>query len=285
MDRIRYPRKRSVSAGSTKWRPKNRSIPEHAAAAASASLDAAAASASIDGPEGQSKDAATMTEDKGSGDVQPSEWLNDAGPIPDKGTVSDLSKPVHAVVCPKCNTVVKGGRWSLRQHQLTSSKCMYASGSVPKAREPCSQCGKPLAAGDAWAREQHAKFCSASSYHRARSNSRSRPATSSQTRWPDASDEPSSGWQDYKPMPTSSDSHRSWSWHDWKQMSGSQQEGQEEASKQQQPLPPSSAAATEPDERLSEPSGWWRSSQWQDHHDQDQAWGRHSWWTWSYSSW
>ena len=112
-------------------------------------------------------------------------WSQDSGPIPSKGTDADVQlgpipdkgtdpdaeqatercratyEPVSVGVlqCNLCGKMVKGDRWALRAHQLTSSRCMYHQGHASKAREPCVHCGTPLAAGDAWARHQHARHC------------------------------------------------------------------------------------------------------------------------------
>lgn len=61
--------------------------------------------------------------------------------------------------CPICKKIVKGGRWQLRSHQLTSSFCLAASGRAPHAREPCEHCGRMIAADDSWAKEQHSRKC------------------------------------------------------------------------------------------------------------------------------
>ena len=129
-------------------------------------------------------------------------WSQDPGPIPSKGTDADVQlgpiadkgtdaeqatkrcratyEPVSVGVlqCNLCGKRVKGDRWALRAHQLTSSRCMYHQGHASKAREPCVHCGTPLAAGDAWARHQHARHC------RRQQAGRSRPPdrATSQTR-------------------------------------------------------------------------------------------------------
>ena len=92
-------------------------------------------------------------------------WSN-AGPIPSKGTDTDLHlpapshmQPVGVLKCNLCGKVVKGDRWAMRAHQLTSSRCLYHQGHGLRAREPCAHCGTPLAAGDAWAKHQHERHC------------------------------------------------------------------------------------------------------------------------------
>lgn len=70
-----------------------------------------------------------------------------------------MTAPGAGVFCPICWSYVKGGRWQLRSHQLTSSKCLHASGQAARAREPCEFCGRMLAAGDAWAKAQHLRHC------------------------------------------------------------------------------------------------------------------------------
>ena len=47
----------------------------------------------------------------------------------------------------------------MRQHRLHSSRCLHRQGHMPAAREPCRYCGKPLAANDSWAQEQHRWHC------------------------------------------------------------------------------------------------------------------------------
>ena len=81
------------------------------------------------------------------------------GPEPNKGVDSDVLWPSMGGLCPICEKPIKGGRWQLRAHQLTSSRCLAASGKAPHAREACEFCGKPLAAGDAWAKFQHRQNC------------------------------------------------------------------------------------------------------------------------------
>ena len=66
----------------------------------------------------------------------------------------------HGILqCPICKEVVKGGRSSLRQHQMSSSRCAEKRGDIPNGREPCPRCQKPIAANDDWAMEQHSRFC------------------------------------------------------------------------------------------------------------------------------
>ena len=61
--------------------------------------------------------------------------------------------------CDVCRHFVRGGRWAMRQHRLHSSRCLHRQGHMPAAREPCRYCGKPLAANDSWAQEQHRWHC------------------------------------------------------------------------------------------------------------------------------
>lgn len=82
------------------------------------------------------------------------------------------------IECTICGSWVKGGRCALQQHQLTSSKCAAASGRLESGREPCPSCGKMLAASDAWAAEQHRRFCRPPSRSAGYRNS-NRPATAS----------------------------------------------------------------------------------------------------------
>lgn len=193
-----------------------------------------------------------------------------AGPIPDKGTDADLEAPVHALVCPVCRQVVKGGRWALRQRQMASSKCMHASGQTPAAREPCAQCGKSLAAGDAWARHQHAKFCS----RRTRGRSRGRPTDTqpsgkkpSDDRW--SWKEPWDTWQqqdDQRPCgrSQSATSRRSWQEsRDWHSDRWTQQ--------QQQPEPWTNGPNYQ--------SQWGQDWRWESGgHEQSYSWPQHHQW-------
>ena len=80
------------------------------------------------------------------------------GPPPSKNVLADLLPTATTNICGKCGKVLKGGRWALQAHQLTSSKCAEATGNGP-AREPCPMCGKMIAARDAWARQQHSAYC------------------------------------------------------------------------------------------------------------------------------
>ena len=65
--------------------------------------------------------------------------------LPSKNVLADLLPTATTNVCGKCGKVLKGGRWALQAHQLTSSKCAEATGNGP-AREPCPVCGKMIAA-------------------------------------------------------------------------------------------------------------------------------------------
>lgn len=106
-------------------------------------------------------------------------------PLPDdqssgawKNNDKDLVPPAHGIVCDRCGHFVRGGRWALHMHQLTSSKCLSASGRLATAREPCVRCGKMIASQDSWAREQHSRHCDANRRRRAASQ---QPAASG---WP-----------------------------------------------------------------------------------------------------
>ena len=80
-------------------------------------------------------------------------------PTPWKNREEDfVPQPVGFERCPTCSRFIRGGRWALRQHQLSSSGCIAARTGAP-ARQPCYLCGKMLAAGDHWARTQHSRFC------------------------------------------------------------------------------------------------------------------------------
>ena len=63
--------------------------------------------------------------------------------------------------CNICYKTVLGDAAALEAHQATSSKCLAAQAGPGgrQGREPCVHCGKLLAAGDRWAREQHAWHC------------------------------------------------------------------------------------------------------------------------------
>lgn len=212
--RVPYTRKRSKSAGQTKWKPKNKmptdpateATPPHqaqasrgaapAADAAGSSADQSAGTAAADGAAAAAPSGAAGSTDPtataasgataaASADYSaaaatnanadpPGQWNYDQGPIPSKGTASDFAV-TGVIQCPRCQMVVRGGRWALRQHQFTSSRCHHAAGLTPAAREPCRNCGRMLAAGDAWARKQHYKFCpgpGSAPSHRQRASSR-----------------------------------------------------------------------------------------------------------------
>ena len=91
-------------------------------------------------------------------EAAPPAWAGE-GAEPTKANSADVFAAGAGVFCPICNKYVKGGRWQLRSHQLTSSRCAFAAGTRPVAREACRQCGRMLAAGDAWAIAQHSKHC------------------------------------------------------------------------------------------------------------------------------
>lgn len=63
------------------------------------------------------------------------------------------------VRCPICKKIVKGGVCALRAHQAMSSRCLAVQHPERYALEPCPRCGKMLAAGDAWSRQQHSWYC------------------------------------------------------------------------------------------------------------------------------
>ena len=83
-------------------------------------------------------------------EIDPQEWTG-PGREPSKGNIEDVLQGCGPVKCPICGKYIRGGRWQLRSHQLTSSRCLAASGQAPQAREACELCGKQIAAGDAWA--------------------------------------------------------------------------------------------------------------------------------------
>ena len=91
-------------------------------------------------------------------EIDPPEWTG-PGREPSKGNIEDVLQGCGPVKCPICGKYVRGGRWQLRSHQLTSSRCLAASGQAPQAREACELCGKQIAAGDAWAKTQHLRHC------------------------------------------------------------------------------------------------------------------------------
>lgn len=64
-----------------------------------------------------------------------------------------------AVLCRICNKLIKGGVSALRAHQAMSSRCLAVQHPERYALEPCPRCGRNLAAGDAWARQQHSWRC------------------------------------------------------------------------------------------------------------------------------
>ena len=112
-------------------------------------------------------------------------WGYDPGPTPNKGVDADLEANGF-IRCPICQHVVRGGRWALRQHQLASSKCQHAASLMPAAREQCANCGRWIAAGDSWAKRQHAHHC----HHGHRRQASCPPATFQGRRWNTAEEQP-----------------------------------------------------------------------------------------------
>ena len=84
-------------------------------------------------------------------DMAARQWLDKSDPM------ALEPPPLGMIVCDVCNHIIHGGRLALQMHKLTSSRCRAAAGQGA-AREPCAQCGKMLAAGDAWARAQHTPY-------------------------------------------------------------------------------------------------------------------------------
>ena len=113
------------------------------------------------------QDQAIQTEDVAN--TTPGPWANEpppaqaAGAVHERPTVfatkSEPQSSPAGIICNICNHFVRGGAWALRQHQLSSSKCLCASGSFPTAREPCPRCGKMVASQDSWAMHQHSSYC------------------------------------------------------------------------------------------------------------------------------
>ena len=68
------------------------------------------------------------------------------------------------LICQRCGQLVKGtghpagDKASMDAHMQNSSKCLAAAGLRP-AKEKCQWCGKLLAHGDRWARQQHSWHC------------------------------------------------------------------------------------------------------------------------------
>ena len=91
-------------------------------------------------------------------EAPPPPWAGE-GPEPSKRNRADVLEATPGRNCPICHKFIRGGRWQLRCHQLTSSRCLAASGQAVAATEPCRHCGKTLAAGDAWALTQHSQHC------------------------------------------------------------------------------------------------------------------------------
>ena len=79
-------------------------------------------------------------------------------PTPSKGAEEDFQGPGGSE-CRICRKFVRGGRWAMRSHQIASSRCLAARDGSCKAREPCADCGRSLAANDWWAKQQHQRFC------------------------------------------------------------------------------------------------------------------------------
>lgn len=91
-------------------------------------------------------------------EADPPPWTGPQ-PEPNKARSEDVLGPGRGINCPICGKYVKGGRWQLRSHQLTSSRCLAAQNPRCQAVEACRFCGKMLAAQDAWARQQHSQHC------------------------------------------------------------------------------------------------------------------------------
>ena len=75
-------------------------------------------------------------------------------PTPSKGAEEDFQGPGGSE-CRICQKFVRGGRWAMRSHQIASSRRLAARDGSFKAREPCADCGRSLAADDWWAKQQH----------------------------------------------------------------------------------------------------------------------------------
>ena len=88
------------------------------------------------------------------------------------------------LICPICQKFIRGGRSALTAHQLTSSMCRATRGDQQYGREPCQYCGKMLAADDAWARQQHAAFCTGQTQQSSwRPYGNGPPAAESESNW------------------------------------------------------------------------------------------------------
>lgn len=114
-------------------------------------------------------------------EAPPPPWVG-PGPEPNKANRDDVLEASQGLNCPLCQKFVRGGRWQLRSHQLTSSRCLAASGQARAATEPCRYCGKVLAAGDAWAFAQHSRHCRGQTPRRGRSEEPSAAAASASGR-------------------------------------------------------------------------------------------------------
>ena len=75
-------------------------------------------------------------------------------PTPSTGAEEDFQGP-GGPECRICQKFVRGGRWAMRSHQIASSRRLAARDGSFKAREPCADCGRSLAADDWWAKQQH----------------------------------------------------------------------------------------------------------------------------------